>query len=89
MVASASSVGQLVGRRHLSVLDFYEGRRDRLMMRFVAKQYIDRTLDNVRQLHALLAFVHGVEVDSSLEPSEPLDRLVTTKDTMDTNFGLA
>ena len=40
--------------------------------------------EGVRQLHALLAFVHGIEIDTSLEPSEPLDRPVTTKDTTDT-----
>jgi iron complex transport system substrate-binding protein len=37
--------------------------------------------EGVLQLHALLAFVHGVEIDTSLEPSETLDRLVTSKDT--------
>ncbi|PYR31469.1 MAG: cobalamin-binding protein [Acidobacteria bacterium] len=43
--------------------------------------------EGVRQLHALLAFVHGVEIDASLEPLEPLDRLVTTKETKDTEVG--
>ena len=43
--------------------------------------------EGVRQLHALLAFVHGVAIDTSLEPLEPLDRLVTTKETKDTEVG--
>ena len=43
--------------------------------------------EGVRQLLALLAFVHGVEIDASLEPLEPLDRLVTTKETKDTKAG--
>ena len=43
--------------------------------------------EGVRQLHALLAFVHGVAIDTSLEPLEPLDRLVTTKETKDTKAG--
>jgi len=40
--------------------------------------------EGVRQLHTLLARVHGLEIDPALAPHEPFDGSFATKDTMDT-----
>jgi len=41
--------------------------------------------EGVRQLHTLLARVHGLEIDPALAPHEPFDGSFATKDTMDIN----